>query len=189
MPSQLSATCTVYIYFFSITFHCTLQALHAKCGHLFVIVLADTWLVKAPHPKETCAKLVEQLDYSRNLHFFTLRTDNLCLPCYHSWTSSCTFQSQHLLALCNCFRSYFIGESVSPKRIKCQIGGTVALLQNVTFLICGQMAYLSRIYLFMNYQLHIRSHHLLALFGFFSWYFSGESASPKINMCQIGGTQ
>ena len=28
------------------------------------------------------------------------------------------------------------------------------------------MAYLSRIYLFMNYQLHIRSHHLLALFGF-----------------------
>ena len=189
MPSQLSATCTVYIYFFSITFHCTLQALHAKFGHLFVIVLADTSLVKAPHQKETCAKLVEQLDYSRNLHFFTLRTDNLCLPTYHSWTSSCTFQSQHLLALCNYFRSYFSGESASPKRIKCQIGGTVALLQNFTFLICGQMAYLSRIYLFMNYQLHIRSHHLLALFGFFSWYFSGESASPKINMCQIGGTQ
>ena len=37
-------------------------------------------MVKAPHQKQTCAKLVEQLDLLQNLTFFTLRTDGLCLP-------------------------------------------------------------------------------------------------------------
>ena len=45
----------------------------------FVIVFADTLVVKAPHQTERSAKLVEQLDYSRNLHF-SFATDGLYLP-------------------------------------------------------------------------------------------------------------
>ena len=41
----------------------------ANISLLFVIVFADTLVVNAPHQKETCAKLVEQVDYSMNLYF------------------------------------------------------------------------------------------------------------------------
>ena len=52
----------------------------ASISWLSVIVFADTFVMKAPHQNETCAKSVKQLDYSINLHFSLLQTDGFCLP-------------------------------------------------------------------------------------------------------------
>ena len=56
--------------FAKLTIH-ELAVAHSKASiswH-FVIVFAHTLVVKAPHQKETSAKLVERLHYSRILHF------------------------------------------------------------------------------------------------------------------------
>ena len=112
---------------------------------LFLLnVFADTLVVKAPHQTERSIKLVEQLDYSRNLDFSFADRWLIFAKVIYSWPSSCTFQNKHLVAFCNCFRSYFGGESASSNRNKCQIGGKLGWLLKFTFFICGQMAYICR---------------------------------------------
>ena len=89
------------------------------------------------------------------IYIFHLRTDGLYSPnlIIHELPVA-HLQNKHLVASCNCFRSYLSSESASPNRKKVPNWWKTWMTPEITFFICGRMAYICRTYLFMNYQLH-----------------------------------